>query len=171
LELVLIEFSLFYTSNYAYVIGGGKTIVFIELNKYDCICKKKFRFLGIQKTLFMSHFIPLTEAAEMTAVYRNHRETILRDEYRNQALLPLSETFDRAAFDSLLAKSGCTALRVYYGMKEDLKVHAVIVGVDAEGKDMLPSSLAATGGSTEEDIIDNSLRCPDICPDPSPLNS
>lgn len=118
----------------------------------------------------MNHFISLAEAVQMTALYRSNREAILQPAHQNQNLLPLSETFDRQAFDSVLAKSGCTALRLYYGMSEDLKIHAIVVGVDAAGNDMLPAS----GGSlldTGEDIIENSLRCPDICPNASPLNT
>ena len=107
----------------------------------------------------------------MTALYRSHRETILKTECQGQALLPLSETFDRDVFDTVLAKSGCSGLRIYYGMAEDLKVHALVVGVDAEGRDMIPSSLPASFAPEEEDIIENGTRCPDICPEASLLNS
>ena len=118
----------------------------------------------------MSHFIPLTEARQMTALYRNNREAILQPSYQNQALLPLSETFDRAAFDTVLAKSGCTALRIYYGMDESLKVHALIVGVDANGQDLIPADVSAAT-ATDEDIIEHGVRCQEICPTSSLLTT
>ncbi|MCW3075126.1 MAG: hypothetical protein JWP69_2195 [Flaviaesturariibacter sp.] len=117
----------------------------------------------------MNHFISLSEASTMTALYRSEREAILNPAYQGQNVLPLSETFDRAAFDTVLAQEGCTALRIYYGMDEDSKVHGIIVGVNALNEDMVtvPSSLSA---ETEEEIIERGTRCPDICAEPSPLN-
>jgi hypothetical protein len=120
---------------------------------------------------YMSQFITLSEAVAMTALYRSNREIILKTEYQGQALLPLAETFDRAVFDTVLAKSGCAGLRIYFGMAEDLRVHTLIVGVDADGRDIIPSSLPAVAPATEEDIIENGTRCPDICPETSLLNS
>lgn len=117
----------------------------------------------------MNHFISIQEAIAMTSLYRTEHENILQPAYQNKAILPLSESFDRAAFDTVLAKPGCSGLRIYYGMDEGFKVHAIIVATDSDGKDMLPSeSIILT---EEEDIIERGNRCPDLCPDPSPLNS
>ncbi|MFC0776019.1 hypothetical protein [Terrimonas alba] len=118
----------------------------------------------------MNHFIPVAEAAVMTQRYRNQKENILKTNYEGQNLLCISETFDRAPFDTVLGKSGCMGLRIYYGMSEDLKIHAIIVGVDAANADILPDSSASL---TEEDdsVIDRAIRCPDLCAEPSPLNT
>ena len=118
----------------------------------------------------MNHFISLQEAIEMTTLYRQEQENILKPAYQHQNILARSEAFDRAAFDTLLAKNGCAGLRIYYGMDAQLKVHAIIVPMDANGNDILPSQ---TFSSTEEgeDIAERGLRCPDICPDASVLNS
>jgi len=45
------------------------------------------------------------------------------------------------------------------------------VGVDAEGKDMLPA-IESTGEAGDDDpvIVEDGIRCPPICPPPSPLN-
>ena len=118
----------------------------------------------------MSHFISLEEAIEMTTLYRQESENILKPAYQNQNILARSEAFDKAAFDTLLAKNGCAGLRIYYGMDAQLKVHAIIVPIDANGDDILPSAnLTAT--EEGEDIVERGLRCPDICPTDSPLNS
>ncbi len=105
----------------------------------------------------------------MTSLYRNQRENILKTDFQNQNILPLSEAFDREEFDIVLARSGCAGLRIYYGMDEDKKIHAIIVGTDESGDDMLPTELV--NNSEEEDIIERGNRCPDICPAESPLNT
>jgi hypothetical protein len=118
----------------------------------------------------MNHFISLQEAIDMTSLYRQEQENILKPDYQNQNILARSETFERAAFDTLLAKNGCAGLRIYYGMDAQLKVHAIIVPTDANGNDILPSP-SLTSTEEGEDIVERGLRCPDICPDTSVLNS
>lgn len=118
--------------------------------------------------MLMNHFISLDAAKVMTARFRQQCEAILKTEYQGQSILPICETYDRAAFDQVLSKTSCAGIRIYYGMDDQLKLHAIIVGVNAENEDILPSSSLT---STDEDIIDNGNRCPDICPVSSPLNS
>jgi hypothetical protein len=87
----------------------------------------------------MNHFISLAKAREMTGFYRKNREAVLAPPFRGQNLLPFSETFDRAAFDRLLSQQGCSGMRIYYGINADRKIHALVVGVNAAGKDMVGS--------------------------------
>jgi hypothetical protein len=131
--------------------GGGEVLILAETKFHS-----------------MNHFISLSTATAMTTRFRNNRESILKTEYQNQNLLPIAETFDKAAFEILIDKPEATALRIYYGMDENLKIHAIIVAVNQDNEDILPSSsLTAT---EEEDIIDSGIRCPELCPSPSPLN-
>ena len=118
----------------------------------------------------MSHFISLQEGIDMTTLYRAEKENILKTQFQNQNILPLSESFERAPFDTVLAKSGCEGVRIYYGMDENLKIHAIIVGTDEEGNDMIPEE---SSNLTEEDddIMERGNRCPDLCPPESPLNT
>jgi hypothetical protein len=121
-----------------------------------------------------SHVISLDRAKAMTATYRTNRETILLPENQGQDILPLSETFDRQAFDQLLGTPGCAGIRIYYGMDEQLKVHAVMVAVNASNEDLLPASAAQAADEPTDDpvIIDEGQRCPPICPEKkSALNS
>lgn len=113
----------------------------------------------------MSQLIPLATAVDMTTLYRQDRETILATAYKNQNILPKCETFDRSAFDSVLAQSGCTSIRIYYGMDSNNKVHAVIVGVNSSDEDII---FPNTDNSL---IIEEARRCPDDCPPASDLNS
>lgn len=106
----------------------------------------------------------------MTSLYRQESENILKPAYQNQNILARSEAFDRAAFDTLLAKNGCAGLRIYYGMDTSLKVHAIIVPIDENGNDILPSANSLTEEG-EDDIAERGIRCPDSCPQDSPLNN
>jgi hypothetical protein len=116
------------------------------------------------------HCISLDEAKKMTKKFRADKDKIVKDEYKGKHLLPACESFDRAVFDKLLQREDCKGLRIYYGMKqEDHRVHAIIVGFDAEGKDILPITGVAMD-ATDPIIVENGSPCPDSCPPSSPLN-
>ena len=119
-----------------------------------------------------NHFITLQTGIDMTTLYRQERENILAAAYKNQNILPLSETFDRAAIDAILGQTGCTGFRIYYGMTEDLLVHAILVGVNENNEDILPSSknVLSDSATTDEAILEQGVRCPEDCAPPSPLN-
>ena len=112
------------------------------------------------------HRISLDTAIKITTLYRAQRNRILGLEWQGKDLLPISETFDRTALDRLLAQPGCTAVRIYYGMDETLQVHAVVVGVNANDQDILP-----TPDAPDAEILDVSKICPPICTLGSPLNT
>lgn len=118
------------------------------------------------------HNILLQTAIDMTTTYRQNREEILADEFKGQNILPKSETFNKDAFVPFFNNEDCKALRIYYGMDEDLKVHAVVVGVNEANEDMLP---AANITETEDPnmILELATRCPPDpdCPPSSPLNT
>jgi hypothetical protein len=117
----------------------------------------------------MEHQISLNAAAEMTSRYRSNREAILQSEYQSLNLLPVCETFDKESVVRMLNETGAAKLRIYYGMKEDMRVHAVLVAADAAGADILPSGTSLTS----EDpivILEDAQRCPPYCPPTSPLN-
>lgn len=115
----------------------------------------------------MSQFITLRIGAAMTTSYRVNKEKILTEEYQDQDLLPICETFDRSTIEDILSQEGCAKVRIYYGMDDDYKVHAIMVGVSEDGQDMLPSG----DDDANSQIAENAQRCPTICPPSSPLNS
>lgn len=116
----------------------------------------------------MKHLISLNQAKEMTAHYRKEKEVILGAPYQGKDILAISESFDAAVFNTVLNQPGCKSLRIYYGMSDDLKVHAIIVGVNEKNEDMLPADGV---NLADPPIIEEGLRCPPICPVASPLNS
>ena len=113
--------------------------------------------------------ITLDEAAKMTSLYQNEKENILAPAYKGKNILCTSETFDRSAFDALLAEDDCVAVRIYYGMSDILQVHAIAVGVNSKNEDILPAA-GRSVTSTDPVIIEDGIRCPDECPTPSALN-
>jgi hypothetical protein len=122
----------------------------------------------------MKNSISLDLAKKMTALYRRYREDIDSLPVAIKDILPISETFGREAFDAVLSQEGCTGVRIYYGMSDDLKVHAIIVGVNEKNEDMLPALTAplATSSTTRDPvIIEDSSFCPPYCAPASPLNT
>lgn len=108
----------------------------------------------------------------MVRRYKQHHEAILAPAHREKEILPFSEKFNRQAMDALLAKPGCVAIRIYYGMDEALKVHAILVGVDAGNKDILPvfTHPERSGDDATDDIAQRGMRCPPICPEDEGIN-
>jgi hypothetical protein len=125
----------------------------------------------------MNHIISLEEAKKMTALFRSEREKILKEEYRGRNILPLAEKFDTESVRHLIDQPGCTGLRIYMGMKDDLTVHSILVGVDEQDEDMLPATVSkpssgmAESLNTDSIILEDAIRCPSVCPKPSPLNT
>ena len=103
----------------------------------------------------------------MTTSYRETLNSLLNPDYLAKGIMPTCETFDKELVQTVLNQDGCTGLRIYMGMDEEQGVKLILIGVDAEDRDMLPSDaeLEDNGG-----ILDNGMRCPDICPPSSSLN-
>ena len=110
-----------------------------------------------------TNFISLQTATTMTTNYRSGKENILKTSFQNQGILPICETFGRAAFDTILSDSNCQKVRVYLCLGTGNKVRVLVVGVNSNDEDILPSG-------TEDKIIEDGVRCPDVCPPPSALN-
>ena len=120
----------------------------------------------------MKHFITPAAAKKLTRNFRHNRERMVRDEFRGPKTMPLCETFDRAAFDALLAQPGCTSIRFYLGMDEGHEVKLLAVGVDEKGHDILPDAERTAEFGTETGvIIEEGQRCPENCPETSYLNT
>ena len=113
----------------------------------------------------MSQLITLEQAVEMTTRFRDEKEGILDTEYQNENILANSETFQRGVIDQVLEQSGCTGLRVYYGMDEELRVHAILVGVNSSNADILTLM-----ENDQPLIVEDGTRCPEDCPPTSDLN-
>ena len=125
------------------------------------------------------HLISLEQAQKMTATFRQNKKALIGDAYRGKDPLPICETFERSAFDQILAQPGCVGVRAYYAMDENDSVHLIFVGVNEKNEDMIEAqtpeqknanmralSATATGGV----LVENGLKCPTDCPPSSTLN-
>lgn len=107
------------------------------------------------------HQITLQQAIDMTTRYRANQP----------ANMPVCETFDIAAINQLAAVTGCAYLRIYYGMKADNSIDAILVAADANGEDILPSQTdSSVQDAGDPVILEDGFRCPPDCPPKSPLN-
>jgi len=98
------------------------------------------------------HEITLAEAKEAIKNYQLTLEKQALKGAQKKGSTPRCGTFDRAAFDKLLAQPGCAAIRYYNAQHADGNLSLVIVGVDTSGKDM-----------TRAMIIDRPTFCPPWC--------
>jgi len=68
--------------------------------------------------------------------------------------------FLRKDLDDLLAQPGCAGLRYYYGRKADGADTLILVGVDADGNDLVQGV-----------VMEDSFLCPPVCGAANALNS
>jgi len=120
-----------------------------------------------------SHRIPLDQAKAMVFRYADNMDDILKPELEKQNILPISETFRKEAILEYFSKDFVDQIRIYYGMSEDLQIHAILVGVDKDGNDILPNTPLPPGhahppGGDGDDgeIFEDAVRCPSTCPPP-----
>ena len=107
------------------------------------------------------HRISLEEAVAMTSLYRKNQPNGM----------PICETFDSGPVELMVANPNAAFFRIYYGMKTDGSIHAILVAADKDGKDLLPLATGqGVGDDGEGDILEDVERCPTACPPPSPLN-
>jgi|WetSurMetagenome_2_1015567.scaffolds.fasta_scaffold166631_1 hypothetical protein len=80
--------------------------------------------------------------------------------FRKNPQAPKSQgaSFNRGAFDKILAQNGCEEIKMYWAQEKDGKFTVVLVGVDAAGKDMVAGS-----------IMEMSRPCPPWCDATSPF--
>lgn len=120
----------------------------------------------------MKHFITPAQAKKLTRNFRGNREKMIKDQFKGPKTLPQCETFDRKAFDALLAQPGCVSVRIYLGMDTGNEVKLIAVGVNEKGEDILPDAARTSDFTTETGVIvEEGARCPDDCPARSYLNT
>ena len=112
-------------------------------------------------------FISLQQAIEMTTDYRNFRDTMLAPDLVGKSVVPTCETFDKELVQTVLDQDGCTGLRIYFSMDQEQRIKVILVGVDVDDNDILPSEIDLVDNGS---VLEDGMRCPDICPPLSSLN-
>lgn len=116
-------------------------------------------------------FISLQKAIDMTTRYRENMNAVIDPVYGSRGVLCICDTFDKAAIETLVNKPECAAIRLYYGMNEDLQLRPILVAVNSNNEDILPTSSTLGNDVVSDDIVDDASKCPPFCPPPSPLNT
>ena len=122
----------------------------------------------------LKHSISTEQVNNLKSKYDKNKNNILKDPFNQNDTLPTSETFERAAFDKILAQDGCVGVRIYYGMDDDLQVKLILIGVDKNGQDIQTTGgnlLKKQDGDISDDPIiafSEGLRCPPNCAPPPP---
>ena len=78
------------------------------------------------------HSITLEDASKLTKNYRDNKSD---DEI-------LGGFFGKTALLDILNQKGCVGIRYYYGQKDDGTQQTVLVGVDANEKDLVDGEIA-----------------------------
>jgi len=110
------------------------------------------------------NLVPVSRANEMIALYSENKETILAPDYKKTDVLAFSETFNADDVRLLLSQPGCVGFRIRYGMDDKLWLHAILVGVDANGNDIV---IQNSGFGLKDDggyVVEDASRCPPDCP-------
>jgi hypothetical protein len=85
------------------------------------------------------HQISKDKALAMLKTYDRNRDSLLRGRWANDTLvMPISETFNMNAVDSLVNQPGIAGLRAYLAMDPATRqIRMIFVGVDKDGKDVV----------------------------------
>lgn len=110
------------------------------------------------------NLVPLSRANEMIALYRENKETILAPNFKKTDVLAFSETFNADDVRLLLSQPGCVGFRIRYGMDDKLWLHAILVGVNANGNDIIIQNPGFGLKDDEGYVVEDASRCPPDCP-------
>lgn len=110
------------------------------------------------------NLVPVSRANDMIALYRENKETILAPNYKKTDVLAFSETFNADDVRLLLSQPGCVGFRIRYGMDDKLWLHAILVGVDANGNDIIIQNPGFGLKDDEGYVLEDAFRCPPDCP-------
>lgn len=99
-------------------------------------------------------YIPHAHAATKTKNHEAHGKRFPKD--------TKAHLFGRKKIEELLAQKGCIGIRVYHGINEDGSRSAMMVGVLADGNDIVTPKMGKDGDGSQ--IIESDIPCPTHCP-------
>jgi hypothetical protein len=114
-----------------------------------------------------NHRISKDRALAMLRAYDQNADSLRNGIFRNDSLvLPISETFNLRAMDSLLTQPGIAGVRAYLSMDPATrKLKLILIGVNSNGIDILQNSrrsgkMELKGGDSLDYIADEAHRIP-----------
>jgi hypothetical protein len=102
-----------------------------------------------------TNVLPKQTAIEYASNWRTLGESKLGQDFFKGFLIPMEDI-------SQIISKGCANIRVYIGNDAEDKKHLLIVGVDAEGKDLIDYN-------NDYYVYDFTSSCPDFCDESSVL--
>lgn len=125
--------------------------------RYPCA-----KIITMQNKKNVPHSISLEKAVELTTRFRETRPNDVA----------ICETLEKDSVRKMLSAPGAEKLRIYHGRRENGEITAVLVAADSNGNDILPAGNDRKDIWEDENalILDDTIRCPELCPPPSPLN-
>lgn len=130
----------------------------------------KNKFMNYSIPNYGKHLIPLSLAKEMILRYSELKKSILAEEYKDSDLLANSETFNADDIRLLLLQPNCHGFRIYYGMDDTKKIHAILTGVDMNGNDITINNPNLKQKENGEFVLEEGARCPPMCPPNNSIN-
>lgn len=85
----------------------------------------------------IDHTIPLEQAMNMIQHFNDSKGAVVNEGFGTPDVLPVHETFNLKAIDSIICQPNTVGFRVYMAMDDEQKVRFVLVGVDGDGKDVI----------------------------------
>ena len=96
--------------------------------------------------------IDLTTAKRWTSNYRAINSTGVQAHY-----------FGNEIIQQLLERPGCVGIRMYYAINDEGERKLLLIGVDTNGENLLPSSSSRLM-EDDDPVVDYSFPCPTYCP-------
>lgn len=95
----------------------------------------------------INHSIPVDQAMTMINNFSTQQDNLLDSAHKHIGTLPLYETFNLKAIDSLICQKNTIGFRIYMALDAQQKVRFVLVGVDGDGKDIMMRTKENPGAS------------------------
>lgn len=85
----------------------------------------------------IDHTIPLEQAMTMIQHFNDSKTAVVNEAFGTADVLPMYETFNLKAIDSIICQPNTIGFRIYMAMDDQQKARFVLVGVDGDGKDVI----------------------------------
>lgn len=114
----------------------------------------------------IDHNIPLEQAMMMIQQFNDNKDAVVSDGFGTPDVLPVYETFNLKAIDSIICQPNTIGFRVYMAMDDQQQVRFVLVGVDGDGKDVIqrvnndPANIATLSSDVSVYVAEAGQRWP-----------
>ena len=125
----------------------------------------------------MTHQISVAKANDLIARFVANKEAIADGAFADKDVFSNSQTFEISSVVTMLAQTGTTGLRAYFGMYDETeetprekrnKIVLVLCSSDINNNDL---NLAPDSDSKNTIILQDGVTCPPFCPNPSQINN